>query len=109
MCYGETLSAAIVRARKTHGCDECSRAIAPGQRYFRNTTVDHGEFGQVKLCRTCYLAVSQGNEACWEIGGDGDARDALRSTPWRETLAWMRAAWKRARGIKTPTPPTTHD
>lgn len=105
MCYGETLSAAIVRARKQHRCDDCGRKIEPGKLYHRSTAVDHGDFSMMKICRTCYLAEtahpSVEGEACWELS-DGEARANLRQEPWRATLAWMRRGWARALG-KEPT------
>ena len=100
MCYGETLSAAIVRARKQHECDECQRQITPGMRYYRSFAKDGREVSHMKLCRTCYtaLTVNADSVGCWWLTGTGNNRDALRSAPWRETLAWMRGTWQRARG-----------
>lgn len=99
MCYGETLSAAIVRARKQHECTVCGRDIHPGQRYARQAGTFEGEFYANKVCRTCYLAEDRANdgEECFYYS-DGETRDALRWEPWRETLAWMRKAWATARG-----------
>jgi hypothetical protein len=101
MCYGETLSAALVRARKQHTCDDCGRAIQPGKHYQRTTSVERREISTTKVCRTCYLAATEHpslyGEVCWTLS-DGQSRDSLREEPWQETLAWMREAWARLRG-----------
>lgn len=96
MCYGETLSAAIVRARKKHECADCGRNIEPGKQYHRSSGTFDGEFYAVKRCRTCIAAlqadVDESDDACNVY--DGDARARLRGEPWRWTLARLRGAWK---------------
>lgn len=42
-----------VRARKTHRCYECQRAIQPGEPYLRHFQVYEGEPFSCAVCRDC--------------------------------------------------------
>ena len=42
-----------VRARKTHTCMECLRAIRPGEFYLREAGCWEGDFWQQKTCMHC--------------------------------------------------------
>lgn len=43
----------ILRARKEHICDECSRIIVPGEKYEYVTGKWDGEFSSFKTCSDC--------------------------------------------------------
>ena len=43
-------------ARKAHKCNECGRAIRPGERYERAGGVWDGRFASFKTCEHCVVA-----------------------------------------------------
>lgn len=40
-------------AQKIHQCDECRRAIEPGERYLAEATLFEGDFNYHRTCRHC--------------------------------------------------------
>ena len=52
------LASGYRQARKTHECQECSRQIEPGERYFYQTSVMDGGITTWKMCAHCRATIT---------------------------------------------------
>lgn len=101
MCYGETISSSMLRARKEHRCSDCGKRIAPGDEYHRWTGKFEGDFMSVPRHRRCVdLVNAVRSEHDYDACDLGDPRDLLheesRHSGWRGLLATVRK-WREAR------------
>lgn len=78
----------VKAARKQHRCEECGRAILPGERYENVHGKWEGAVSTLKTCANC-LDIRQfvANSVpcfCWAHGNMLDeARDAIQDAYWR--------------------------
>lgn len=86
----EVSSVCFPVARKRHECDECSRAIQPGEKYRRDFYVLYGDATTVKTCGRCLdvLEFVRAAVPCFcyvhgELLGNalGCARDFVKEAP----------------------------
>ena len=96
--------ASVVKARKRHQCEECGRAILPGERYERAKGIWEGEPATYNTCGQC-LALRQFIKAhipcfCWGHGRMiDDAREAVEAYGW-ETKGLRFGAARKLREIR---------
>lgn len=124
---GELLDSGTRRARKEHRCDECKRAIEPGETY-RFWTVkdwDSSGVGTSKMCAHCYATIELGAALtgcpkCWfwdmvhdldpENGGFVGDIIVNHTLPKPAHLAMLRTVigrrkgWRRKDGTLLPLP-----
>ena len=95
MCHGQMIDDAIRKTRKAQRCDDCGCTIVPGRMYSRQVSVDHGEMGTWKGCKSCaglnaLLWDRHGEDMCYTSSARDDAREMAREDGWRKTLANLR-------------------
>ena len=52
--YSDVWDERIVRARKLHGCDDCSDGIRPGEWYQRIGSLYEGCWSTLRVCARCH-------------------------------------------------------
>lgn len=98
MCYGEILSAAIVKARKAHRCDGCGRPIRAGKSYYRQTWAQDGRLDTWKAharCRALNHAADVWDSDGCQLDQQEVHHQAAKDQGWRELLAGARVHLKR--------------
>lgn len=102
-----------VRARTEHKCQECHRAIAPGESYHREVYLWEGVFNLHKTCAHCMVVRGWLQDECggWLYGGvEEDAREHIFNNPGHYGIDLHRAVvgmswnWRTRSGRLLPVP-----
>ena len=103
-------------AKREHRCDECRRAIQPGESYLREggLSYDGGGWETYKTCRHCdaarrWLVIVCGgaifSEVLEELREHWQESDTYRSLWLNAAMAGIRRQWKRRDGSLLPVLP----
>jgi len=68
-----------VKARKSHRCCECQKAIAPGQHYWKAKGLWEGEWSAFSTCPECQNLWNHLESMGWECPSHGGLRDEIFS------------------------------
>ncbi|MFE5290108.1 hypothetical protein ACFRAQ_34515 [Nocardia sp. NPDC056611] len=83
------------KARKSHSCQMCWRAIDPGERYHYTRAVDGGYLWTWKECAHCVAAVKILDLHAWWEGDDGIGPTAFEEyEPETPAEARIKADWE---------------
>ena len=103
--FPEVWRTSTPRARKSHQCDECRRAIQPGETYTRDFSVYDGRADTFITCGHCYVARAWLIENCgaWSSGFSDLMIEHAREYPdikfgLLRIVFGMRRQWKRFDG-----------
>lgn len=100
----------VHKARKTHKCSECDRAIAPGEPYRSCRWISEGQWSTSKMCSHCEVAAEWLRKNCGGFLTFGIHEDIREHVDEYAYLGWphlaglgrltigMRRDWKIRRG-----------
>ena len=91
-------------ARKPHRCQDCGRAITPGERYRRTFAVDGGDVWTYIECEHCPAIVHLLDYADWTYTCDDFAEwEPTTIADLRLKVQWLKQ-WTRSDGTLYPVP-----
>lgn len=91
-------------ARRRHRCGMCRRSILPGETYWRQASLDHGQAWTHKTCEHCERVAWAFCRVTGESEWDGQAAIEWLSDEHPAVLAAFAAGWRWPDGDLVPVP-----